>query len=165
VSARDSAGLVADELRRFGRDLRPSVLDDLGISAAIRSEAESLEQRAGMDVTVRVTGTARRLEEEVELGLLRITQEAVRNIERHSEASRVTILLEFDRALVRLVISDDGVGLDPVPTASELLSENHLGLIGMQERARLANGRLELSSRPEGGLTVEVVLHVNEIPH
>jgi len=147
VAARDSAGLVADELRRFGRDLRPSVLDDLGISAAIRSEAESLKQRAGMDVTVRVTGTARRLEEDVELGLLRITQEAVRNIERHSH------------------ISDDGVGLDPVPTASELLSENHLGLIGMQERARLANGRLELTSQAGEGLTVEAVLRVNEIPH
>jgi signal transduction histidine kinase len=165
VSARDAVGLVADELRRFGRDLRPSVLDDLGISAAIRSEAESLEQRAGMDVTVRVTGTARRLEEDVELGLLRITQEAVRNIERHSQASRVAILLEFERARVRLVISDDGVGLDPVPTASELLSENHLGLIGMQERARLANGRLELTSQSGEGLTVEVVLRVNEIPH
>ena len=165
VAARDTAAQVTDELRRFSRDLRPSVLDDLGISAAIRSEAESLEQRAAIAVAVRVLGKSHRLDGDVELGLLRITQEAVRNIERHSQASNVTILLEFDPAQVRLVISDDGVGLDPVPTTSQLLAQHHLGLIGMQERARLAGGRLEFHSGPGQGLTVEVVLRGDEVPH
>ena len=165
AAARESAETVADELRRFSRDLRPSVLDDLGISAAIRSEAESLEHRAGMNVTVNVQGRARRVEEDTELALLRITQEAVRNIERHSGASNVAIRLEFSRARVYLSITDDGAGLDPIPTASELLSESHLGLIGMQERARLAGGDLRLARSASGGLGIEADIPVGEIPH
>ncbi|MFV2063895.1 MAG: histidine kinase [Chloroflexota bacterium] len=165
VVAREVAENVADELRRFSRDLRPSVLDDLGISAAIRSEAESLGQRAGMSVSVRVVGTAQRLNEDVELALLRITQEAVRNIERHSQASKVTILLEFDRMRVRLTISDDGIGLDPVPTVSELLCESRLGLIGMQERARLVGGQFEMQAQEGGGLTATANIPIHEIPH
>jgi signal transduction histidine kinase len=165
VEARGAASTVADELRQVSRELRPSVLDDLGISAAVRSEAESLEQRAGIAVSVRVSGKTRRIEEDVELALLRITQEAVRNIERHSDASRVDIYLEFERARIRLVISDDGVGLHPVPSASRLLAQGHLGLIGMQERARLVDGHLEFSSKPGQGLTIEVTLLGHEIPH
>lgn len=165
ADARESAERVADELRRFSRDLRPSVLDDLGISAAVRSEAESLEQRMGMSVQVRVEGKGRRLQEDVELALLRITQEAVRNIEHHSGASRVTIRLGFDRARVRLTIADDGKGLDTIPTASELLSESHLGLVGMQERARLVGGELRIISPASGGLTIEAEIPVGEIPH
>lgn len=165
TEARDAASVVADELRRFSRDLRPSILDDLGISAAVRSEAESLERRAGTTVSVRVSGKTRRIEEDVELALLRITQEAVRNIERHAGASHVDILLEFERASIRLIIADDGVGLHPVPSASRLLAEGHLGLIGMQERARLVDGSLEFVSGPGQGLTIKVVLKGHEIPH
>jgi len=165
TAARGSAESVADELRRFSRDLRPSVLDDLGISAAVRSEAESLKQRANMAVSVRVEGQARRLEEEVELALLRITQEAVRNIEHHSSATNVAISLVFSRSRVRLTISDDGHGLDPIPTASELLSKSHLGLVGMRERARLVGGDLHITSPEPGGLTLVADIPVGEIPH
>ena len=162
MAARIAAEAVADELRRFSRDLRPSVLDDLGISAAIRSEAESLEQRAGIAVRVNVDGRGGRLDQEVELALLRITQEAVRNIEQHSQASSVVIDLEFGPTRVGLVIHDDGVGMDPTPTVSALLSGNHLGLVGMQERARLAGGRLDVTAPDDGGLTIEVVIPVGE---
>jgi signal transduction histidine kinase len=165
VKARAQAEGVGDELRRFSRDLRPSVLDDLGISAAVRSEAESLGRRAGMLVHVQVSGKTRRLEEDTELALLRITQEAVRNIERHSGASEVTIGLQFSRSRVRLNIADDGKGLDPIPTASELLAQNHLGLVGMRERARLVRGELRASSPASGGLTIEVDIPVGELPH
>jgi signal transduction histidine kinase len=165
IAARGSAERVADDLRRFSRDLRPSVLDDLGISAAVRSEAESLGQRAGMTVEVRVEGTTRRLEEDVELALLRITQEAVRNIERHSGASNVAIRLVFSRARVHLTITDDGVGFDLIPTSSELLSDSHLGLIGMRERARLVGGELRITSPGSGGLTIEAEIPVGEILH
>ena len=165
AAARGFAEGVADELRRFGRDLRPAVLDDLGISAAIRSEAESLEQRANMAVNVRVEGRARRLEEETELALLRIVQEAVRNIERHSGAMDVAIRLEFSSSRVKLTVSHDGRGLDPIPTASELLSESHLGLVGMRERARLVGGDLQITSPEADGLTLVTDIPIEEIPH
>jgi len=165
AEARGSAERTADELRGFSRDLRPSVLDDLGISAAIRSEAESLGQRAGMSVQVRIQGKTRRLEEDTELALLRITQEAVRNIERHSGASEVVIGLGFSRSRICLTIADDGKGLDPIPTASELLTANHLGLVGMQERARLVGGVLRFTSPMSGGLTIRAEIPVGEIPH
>ena len=164
MAARIAAEDVANELRRFSRDLRPSVLDDLGISAAIRSEAESLEQRAGIAVQVNVDGRGGRLGQEVELALLRITQEAVRNIEQHSHASNVVIGLEFGPNRVGLIIHDDGVGVDPKPTVSSLLSGNHLGFVGMQERARLVGGKLDLTVPDDGGLTIEVVIPVGESP-
>jgi signal transduction histidine kinase len=164
TAARIAAEDVADELRRFSRDLRPSVLDDLGISAAIRSEAESLEQRGGISVQVNVDGRGGRLEQEVELALLRVTQEAVRNVEQHSHASNVVIGLDFGPTRVVLIIHDDGVGMDPKPTVSSLLSGNHLGIVGMQERARLVGGSLDVTAPDDGGLTIEVVIPVGESP-
>lgn len=159
MEARGSAEGVADELRRFSRDLRPSVLDDLGIVAAIRSETETFGQRSRLEARMVVEGKARRLDQQVELALLRIVQEALRNVERHAMASEVEIRLEFGSDHVRVLISDDGVGLERVPSASELLSGSHMGIIGMQERARLVGARLSLRPAPRG-LTVEVIAPV-----
>lgn len=156
VRARGTTESVADELRRFSRDLRPSILDDLGVAAAIRSEAERLRERSEIDVRVRIIGTSVRLPDDVEVALLRIVQEAMRNVERHAKASRVTISLDFSSPEIRLRVSDDGVGLDPVPEPSALLAGSHLGLIGMQERARMVGGRFALSRDGAGGLEVAV---------
>jgi two-component system sensor histidine kinase DegS len=80
----------------------------------------------------------------------------LRNVERHSGASTVTVRLAFAPHRLRLTISDDGAGLRPIPTASQLLGADHMGLIGMQERARLVGAELTLVSPSRGGLTVQV---------
>jgi two-component system, NarL family, sensor histidine kinase UhpB len=155
----DARGLVqsvADQLRRSSRDLRPSVLDDLGIAAALRSETQALAGRSGIVARLTVTGRERRLPPELELALLRVAQEALRNAERHSGAATVAVRLAFRAADLRLTITDDGRGLDRVPTASELLSGGHLGIVGMRERARLAGASLSLGTSASGGLAVKV---------
>jgi PAS domain S-box-containing protein len=157
TAARGLAQAAADDLRRASRDLRPSVLDDLGIAAALRSEAQALTQRSGIVTRLTVTGRQRRIAPEIELALLRITQQALRNVERHSGATAVTVRLAFRRGEVRLTITDDGRGLDHIPTASELLAQGHLGIMGMRERARLAGATLALRSASGRGLVIEVV--------
>lgn len=156
MRARSRTEAVADELRRFSRDLRPSVLDDLGIAAAMRGETERMAAGSTISISMEVAGSPRRLASETEIALLRIAQEALRNVEHHSEASSARVRLDFGPPGVRLRVSDDGVGLDPVPTPTELLGGSHLGLIGMRERARMIGGRLSLRRASLGGLEVEV---------
>lgn len=154
--ARAVAERVADELRRVSRDLRPSILDDLGLPSALRSLAHKFTERTGIKARVVLSGTPRRIGANLELTMLRITEEALRNIERHSGARSATLRLAFAASGTKLMISDDGRGMDAIPSPSALLASNRLGLIGMEERARLAGARLSVRSRRHGGLVIDV---------
>jgi PAS domain S-box-containing protein len=158
--ARELAEATADELRRISRALRPSVLDDLGLAAAIKSEATALARRTGIGVRFVPAGEEKRLPTEIELTLLRVAQEALHNVERHASASKVLVRLAFERDQVRLVVRDDGHGLASVPSASDLLDAGKLGLVGMQERVRLVGGRVAVRTRAGEGTTVDVVAPV-----
>jgi signal transduction histidine kinase len=160
LRARGATESVANELRRFSRDLRPSILDDLGIAAALRAEAERVGSKSRIGVRVESVGTPRRLGTDAEIALLRIAQEALRNVVSHAGASIVRVTLEFGAPDVRLRIEDDGAGLDPIPTPSELLRGDHLGMIGMQERARMIGGSVAFRQGALGGL--EVVVEVRD---
>ena len=162
VRARATTEDVADQLRRFSRDLRPSILDDLGIAAALRAEAERMAAESKITVRVEIVGEQRRLGADPEIALLRIAQEALRNVARHSGASRATVSLAFGVSEVHLRIADDGAGVDPIPTSSELLRGSHLGMIGMQERARMVGGSLRLGHAEAGGL--ELVVDIPDTP-
>jgi signal transduction histidine kinase len=146
---------ITEDLRRTSKGLRPPSLDDLGLTAAVRRLATDLEERQGIKVRLRVSGTAARLGGDAELGLFRIAQEALRNVERHSQASAVTISLSFSDRAVRLRIRDDGCGFD---NSRDWALSGSLGLVGMQERAMLLGGELKVESQPDEGTTVNVVL-------
>jgi signal transduction histidine kinase len=154
--ARAIAESVTDELRRVSRDLRPSILDDLGLPAALQSLSHVFTGRTGVKARVVLSGRSRRLSTDLELTMLRITEEALRNVERHSGAANVVLRLTFTAKGTHLIIADDGEGMEPIPSPSELLSSNRFGLIGMEERARLAGATFSLRSRPHGGLVVEI---------
>ena len=158
LRARAATEGVADELRRFSRDLRPSVLDDLGIASALRAEAERIGAGSKLEVRLRTVGIPRRLGTDTEITLLRIAQEALRNVARHAGASTVSVTLDFGPPGVSMRVADDGTGLDPIPTPSELLKGSHLGLIGMRERARMAGGSVLLRQASFGGLELVVDL-------
>jgi len=145
---------IADDLRRFSRDLRPSVLDDLGLKAALASQVDGFGQRTGITARFDSTGTERRLPAEQELALLRIAQEALSNIDRHAAAHSAVVQLRFWPNSVRLAIIDDGKGIPPVPSSSELRAAGKLGLIGMQERARLVGATLSFAPGRRGGTRV-----------
>jgi len=147
-------------LRRYAQDLRPPILDHLGLLAALEWMAEDLAKKHGIDARVKVLGSERSLPAEVELLLFRIAQEALTNTRRHAEASRARITLEFGDDKVVLTVNDNGKGFKLPRRLGDLASVGKLGLAGMQERARLIGGRLELQSEVGKGTTVTVEVPV-----
>ena len=156
TQAQRDAQAIANELRRFSRDLRPSILDDLGLTAALKAETSDFASRSGLSARFTTSGTERRLGADHDLMLLRVTQEALRNAQQHASARSIVVRLRYqpDRALLR--ISDDGKGLPEKQTSAGLVADGKLGLIGMQERARSAGAIFRIHSRPGAGTIVEV---------
>lgn len=154
--ARENVERVAGELRRFSRELRPSILDDLGLVAALDAEAKDCSRRTGVAVRLVASGEPHRLPTELELAFLRIEQEALRNIERHAGASRARVRVSFRKGSTHLAIEDDGCGLADPASPSELLAQGKMGIVGMQERARAAGASLRLGKSALGGAVVEL---------
>ena len=147
---------ILEGVRRFSQDMRPSVLDDLGLLPALEWLTSDVEARFGIDVGMAVVGPERRFSPEVELLLFRIAQEALRNVWRHSEASRAWLTLEFDERRTTLTVSDNGKGFEVPQRAGDLAKVGKLGLAGMEERTRLIWGTLRLQSNPGEGAIVTV---------
>ena len=141
------------ELRGISRGLRPSVLDDLGLVAATRRLLEDLEQRTGIETTLGITGTERRLPSSVELALFRVAQEAISNAELHAQPKRVAVGMSFEPGGVRVLVSDDGHGFES--HANGTGTRGSLGLVGIRERLHVIGGRVEVHSSPAGGTTVD----------
>ena len=144
------------EVRRFSRDLRPSILDDLGLLPALEWVTEDLKSTYWIEVDLKVLGDERRLFPETELLLFRIVQEALRNIAKHAEATRAEVEVKFAEDKVAVTISDDGKGFEPPESLGALTPTGKLGLAGMQERVQLLGGRLKLESEPGKGTKIFV---------
>jgi len=144
------------EVRRFSRDLRPSVLDDLGLLPALEWVTEDLKSTYWIEVGLKVLGDERRLFPETELLLFRIVQEALRNIAKHAEATKAEVEVKFDEDKVTVTISDNGKGFKPPESLGALTPTGKLGLAGMQERVQLLGGRLKLESKPGKGTKIFV---------
>lgn len=153
---REQIDSILEGVRRFSQDLRPSILDDLGLLPALEWLASDLTDHFGISIGVAVLGSERRFSSEAELLLFRIAQEALRNVWRHSEASRAWVTVEFSDDKTILTICDNGKGFDLPQRVSDLASAGKLGLAGMEERARLLGGSLTLQSELGRGTTVTV---------
>ncbi len=151
--------VAVQEIRRFSHDLRPSVLDDLGLLPALELLADDTEKQ-GIDTSFRVIGQTRRLSPEIEVMLFRIVQEAMRNIWRHAQASVAELVIEFTDGLLRITIADNGNGFKLPQSLGDQASLGKMGLVGMQERARLLGSNLILDSKPGKGTTVVVEVSV-----
>ncbi|MFC1965223.1 PAS domain S-box protein [Chloroflexota bacterium] len=151
--------VAVQEIRRFSHDLRPSILDDLGLLSALDLLADDLEQQ-GIATSFKVIGEGRRLVPEVEVMLFRIAQEAATNIRRHAQASMAELVIESCDAKVRLSVKDNGSGFDVPQMAEDLASTGKLGLVGMHERTKLLGGSLTLESRLGKGTVVTVEVPV-----
>ena len=145
-------------VRLFSRDLRPPMLDDLGLIPALEWLVANTRESSKVAVSIKVVGTEQRLPAEVELVLFRIAQEALRNMLRHSQATRAEATLEFDEEKVTMTVSDNGKGFELPRTIGDFARTGKLGLAGMQERARLLNGTITVQSEPGKGTTVTVVV-------
>jgi PAS domain S-box-containing protein len=147
-------------LRWFIRELRPPMIDDLGLLPAVKWLTGELEVVSGMSVDLKVVGDERRFNPEAELVLFRIVQEALANVRRHAEASKVEVLLEFAKDKTMVTISDNGKGFQMPEALGDMSRLGKLGLIGMEERVRLLSGRLAVKSEIGIGTTVTVVIPV-----
>jgi len=147
---------ILDGLRRFSQDLRPSVLDDLGLVPALEWLTSDLSNHFGIAIGMGLLGSTQRLPPETELVLFRIAQEALRNVCKHSEASRAWVTLEFGDDRTILTIKDNGKGFKLPERVGDLASTGKLGLAGMQERTQLIGAKLTITSVPGEGTTVTV---------
>ncbi len=141
-----------EHLRRIAMELRPAILDDLGLVEALRWQAEEFQKQTGVLITLRVQGRIERLPRQVELVLYRVAQEALTNIARHARATRVEVTLNCATEQLELFIADDGVGFDP--EAVRRSRARSLGLMGMAERLALIGGTLEIDSAPGKGTRI-----------
>jgi len=144
---------IAQRLRQFSHELRPSIIDQ-GLIPALEYLAQ--ENSRGTDLYIRfsVHGEERRLPTETETGLFRIAQEAVRNILKHSGATESVIRLRYMSNSIKLLVSDNGIGFELPDKPEDLASKRKLGIIGMQERSHLLNGKFTIRSRVGRGTTV-----------
>lgn len=143
-------------VRRLSQDLRPAALDRLGLLPALEWLASSVSEHSGITTEVEVTGEERRLPEEVAIALFRITQEALRNVWRHSGATDARIAVDFTDNTTRITVSDNGKGFNLPDKIGDMAKDGKLGLTGMQERAQLVGGNLIVQSRPDEGTSVSV---------
>lgn len=143
---------AVDFVRHISSDLRPSVLDKLGLTAALEWQARETEARTDLVVQIEADDVGPRLDERSSVTLFRIAQEALTNVVRHAEARVVEISLATTEDSVVLTVRDDGKGI----VADSIESQESVGLIGMRERAALINGRLTIQGAPGRGTTVSV---------
>jgi signal transduction histidine kinase len=151
----DDVSRAITQVREFSLDLRPPILDDLGLVAAIRTCVTRAERTAGLCVGVIAEPVARRLDPEVETACFRIVQEAIANVVRHAQARQLTVVVRVEREHVVLEVTDDGIGVELGALAGGFGSGEGLGILGMAERARLVGGSVTIVSRPGGGRGVE----------
>lgn len=153
--------LTADslkELQRLISDLRPSHLDDLGLSAALRWYTNRIHEDTSIKIRVDILGDEQVMDEAVRITIFRIIQESLNNIIKHSQAEQVNIHLQYEPKKVRINVRDNGVGFDQYKVQMERARRPSLGLVGMEERAALLGGTVSIQSRPGYGTEVEAVI-------
>jgi len=146
-------------VRKIATELRPSILDDLGLVAAIDWQAQEFMKRSGIDTVFDSDLTTLELAPSVSIGLFRICQEALTNIARHAGARNVHITLKKNNGWLELSISDDGRGID---AQKQYRNGKTLGLMGMKERALMMGGALAIDSSPGKGLRLSVTLPLQQ---
>lgn len=158
---REVIARALDDVRRMALDLRPTMLDDLGLVPALEAHTRDMARRWGIAVRLETQGLDRRLPGQTELVAYRIVQEALSNIFKHSQATEATVTLVLQGRELRITVRDNGRGFDVGRTLAS--RERGLGLFGMQERAALVGGHLELASAPGAGTRVTASLPVREL--
>ena len=144
------------DIRRYSHELRPGVLEHLGLPVALEQMVEDTNRLDQLSVDLEVAGEDPGLPEDVKLGFFRVAQEAVNNARKHSGASRVCIRLQYTGERLRMSVIDNGTGFDIHEASIRAVKRGSLGLMSMQERARLIGADLKIDSAPGKGTTVTV---------
>jgi len=151
---RDMLRQTAEAVERISRNLRSSVLDELGLVPMLRDATHEFALRTGVDVKLDLAQMNTRLSADTELALYRILQHTLANVEAHAQAQHVIVALTSEGSFVRLQIKDDGLGFDQAEHAAA--GQAGFGLLGMSERAAFVGGTFEVKSIRHGGTVIEV---------
>jgi signal transduction histidine kinase len=162
---------LVDELlvrvRKMSVDLRPALLDEIGLVPALRAYLDNQSAVSGvameLDADEVPAPPDRRLPADLEIACFRVVQESVTNALRHGAANSMHVRFVRSAAHVKMTIRDDGRGFDPGTTLDEAAARGHLGVVGMRERVRARSGKFELNSEPGGGTTVAVELPIGAV--
>jgi len=146
-----------DDVRRISRDLRPALLDELGLKAALGRFARELSSQSGVDIDV-LTRLPEHLDQSTRIVIYRVVQEALTNVVRHARAEHTSVIVTADEARIQLVVEDDGQGFD----LSEVSTSKHVGLAGMRERLELLGGSLHIESAAGRGTTLSAHLPLSK---
>ena len=147
---------MSEDIHRISRQLHPSIIEDLGLGDALRSEINNFSRLEEIPVTLEYGLGSEEPPMDVAVNLFRVTQESLRNIRKHAHALNVTVKLVRENSSLLLIISDDGRGFDP-----EVVREKPgLGLKSMRERLRFLNGSIAYITRPGKGTTVEAGIDI-----
>jgi two-component system NarL family sensor kinase len=146
----ETLGTTIDEVERISRNLRPSVLEHLGLVAILRETGTEFADRTGVAVTLACVVLSARLPAETELALFRILQESLKNVEKHADAHNVSVCLTKHGKFIQLTIQDDGIGFDSDTHPPRRNGKSGLGVIGMHERAAHVGGLVKVTSLPTG---------------
>jgi PAS domain S-box-containing protein len=147
---------IVQGVRRLSQDLRPAAIDRLGLLPAVEWLASEVTRYSGIKTKVNMSGKEHRLPEEVAIALFRVTQEALRNVWRHSGATSAEINIEFNDERTKITVSDNGKGFKLPGKVGDLAKQGKLGLAGMQERAQLVGAVLTVQSELNKGTTIIV---------
>jgi PAS domain S-box-containing protein len=152
-----------DDIRTLTFELRPPVLEDFGLTPALRWILENFAKRTDVSVSLRTRGEERRYPREVEVALFRIAQEALNNVSKHANATDVTILVSYQGSGVTMSLRDNGAGFD----ADKVLSapRGSMGLLNIKERADMLGGKFEIISQPRKGTTLNINIPSSEVKH
>jgi signal transduction histidine kinase len=143
---------IINTIRRIASELRPGVLDDLGLAAAIEWQVEQFQARTGLTCHWTNTANEVELDHEKSTAVFRILQEILTNVLRHAEARNLYVKLSRTRHHLELEVKDDGCGI----TRSQRINSRSLGLLGMKERALLVGGEVHITGKEGHGTTVLV---------
>jgi PAS domain S-box len=156
---------VLQRVRSLALDLRPSLLDELGLVPALRWYVGRQAERAGWELQFFAEGITSRPSPEIEIACFRIAQEALTNVARHSQARKVEVRLETVQQKLTLVIHDNGIGFDPQAVRTGSRAGTSVGLSGMEERVRIAGGYFDINSGPTMGTEIRVAFPVETEPN
>jgi signal transduction histidine kinase len=150
-------------VHRFARELRPAMLDELGLLPALRSHLKSFKARTGLRVRFSADGRAEQLNNDQKTAVFRVAQESLNNVAKHARATGVNISIRQVGGELSMEITDDGRSFRTDPAAAGR-KKQRLGLLGMQERARLLGGRFSISPAPDRGTVVQLSIPVKFQP-
>ncbi|MCL6638082.1 MAG: sensor histidine kinase [Firmicutes bacterium] len=157
VALQNLVRLSLTDIRKIIFDLRPMVLDDLGLAPAVKRYLADYKEQYGLQIDFLFFGQQKRLESSIEVALFRIIQESVSNIRKHAQAKTAVVKMEMLPKRVTIFVKDDGRGFDPAQVLRDKNREGY-GLVGMRERVQLLKGKMNIATAPGRGTAISITV-------